>query len=76
MRYFPDFVSKVSDFEVVTDNVGRRPWREGGMLGTLGIRVPVVHGYGAGGRGFELSWGAAKEICSLVDQVTGPRAQL
>lgn len=78
-KYFPDFVSRVEDFEVVCDNVGRRPWRQGGLkievedhpfdkddrlfAGQIG---KVVHGYGAGGRGFELSHGIAEEMCQLV----------
>jgi len=72
VRYFPDFVSDVKGFEVVQDNVGRRPWREGGLriehdqIEQNGQKVPVVHGYGAGGRGYELSWGAAEKICELL----------
>lgn len=74
VRFFPDFVSDVNDFQIVQDNVGRRPWRKGGMrievdeLTQDGMRLPVVHAYGAGGRGYELSWGAAEEVCDLVDQ--------
>ncbi|OJJ46807.1 hypothetical protein ASPZODRAFT_142601 [Penicilliopsis zonata CBS 506.65] len=69
-KYWPDFVSKVEDFEVVMVNVGRRPWREGGMRierEELGKGRVVVHGYGAGARGYELSWGAAERIAGLVD---------
>ncbi|KAK5946322.1 hypothetical protein PMZ80_000464 [Knufia obscura] len=82
VRCFPDFVSDVKDFEVVSDNVGRRPWREGGMrievdeLVQGGARIPIVHGYGAGGRGYELSWGAAEEICKLVEKSGKPHARL
>ncbi|KAJ9651589.1 hypothetical protein H2198_009144 [Neophaeococcomyces mojaviensis] len=68
-HYFPDFVKDMKDFDIVTDNVGRRPWREGGLR--IVVEKPedgrtVVHGYGAGGRGYELSWGAAEKICDLV----------
>lgn len=58
---------------VIADVVGRRPTRDGGMrlqieksssLGE-GVRA-VVHAYGAGGRGYELSWGVAQEVTSLV----------
>jgi len=66
---FPDFVTDASKFEVVKENVGRRPWREGGYrfeAEVIGSGMTVVHGYGAGGRGFELSWGAAGEIVELV----------
>lgn len=80
-KYFPDFVSRVEDFEVVCDNVGRRPWREGGLRIEVedrrfddedqrfaGQTGKVVHGYGAGGRGFELSHGIAEEVCRLVEK--------
>jgi len=68
-KYFPEFVKDVKDFDVVTDNVGRRPWREGGLrVETEQFRDGrmVVHGYGAGGRGYELSWGAAEQICDVA----------
>lgn len=73
VRYFPEFVEDVSKFEIVGDNVGQRPWRQGGMRieideQSLGEKGTVVHGYGAGGRGYELSWGAAEEICALVEK--------
>lgn len=71
VRYFPEFVDSVEKFEVIQDNVGRRPWREGGMRieidnDVLADRATVIHGYGAGGRGYEISWGAAEKICGLV----------
>lgn len=66
---FPDFVDAVEKFDVVRDNVGRRPWREGGLRmeiegGKRGKKI--VHGYGAGGRGYELSWGVAERLVGLV----------
>ncbi len=68
-KHFPDFVDDVRKFEVVKDNVGRRPWREGGMRiesEQLPAGRAIVHGYGAGGRGYELSWGAAAQVVDLV----------
>ena len=65
---FPDFVTNPDDFDVVQDNVGRRPWREGGArieAETLSAGRTVIHGYGVGGRGYELSWGVAAEIMLL-----------
>lgn len=70
VRYWPDFVSKEEDFEIVAVNVGRRPWREGGIcveVEKLSNDNVVVHGYGAGARGYELSWGVADKIASLVE---------
>lgn len=67
---FPDFVKRLDDFEVLRDNVGRRPFREGGLRMEVeevdGGRRRIVHGYGAGGRGYELSWGAAERLVELV----------
>lgn len=67
---FPDFVRKVDDFEVIRDNVGRRPFREGGLRMEVeevdGGRKRIVHGYGAGGRGYELSWAIAERLVEMV----------
>lgn len=61
------------DLRAIAHVVGRRPTREGGMRveietialldGESGI---VVHAYGAGSRGYEMSWGVAKEVAELV----------
>lgn len=76
---FPDFVDSVDRFEVVQDNVGRRPWREGGYrieVESVGRDRTIVHGYGAGGRGYELSWGAAERVAELVKASVGARTRL
>ena len=76
---FPDFVANVEDFVILKNNVGRRPWREGGYrfeAEQVGAGKTVVHGYGAGGRGYELSWGAAGQIAELVKEVIGTQARL
>jgi FAD dependent oxidoreductase len=73
---FPDFVQRLEDFDVVCDNVGRRPFREGGLRMEVeeveeaeqvqyGCKR-VVHGYGAGGRGYELSWAVAERLVELL----------
>lgn len=80
VRYFREFVSDVDSFDVVQDNVGFRPWRAGGMRieidnDVLDGQTSVVHGYGAGGRGYEMSWRAAEQICELVERcLQKPRA--
>lgn len=62
---------------VITDVVGRRPTREGGMRIEIEERQftgldgqlkngPVVHAYGAGGRGFEIGWGVAREVAAMA----------
>ncbi|RDA88103.1 hypothetical protein CP532_6850 [Ophiocordyceps camponoti-leonardi (nom. inval.)] len=51
---------------------GRRPTREGGMRVEVEEREDggsierVIHAYGAGGRGFEMSWGVAEEVSRLA----------
>ncbi|KAM0471145.1 hypothetical protein ACHAP7_009262 [Fusarium lateritium] len=66
--------------KVIKDVVGRRPAREGGMRveteakdTTWGVKH-VVHAYGAGGRGYELSWGVASEVADLVREVLDSKA--
>lgn len=49
--------------------MGRRPAREGGMrieVEELANGRAVVHAYGAGGRGFELSRGVAEDTTALM----------
>ncbi|RAK75758.1 Fcf1-domain-containing protein [Aspergillus fijiensis CBS 313.89] len=59
-------------FDVIQDIVGRRPAREGGMrieverLEAGDGQRTVVHAYGAGGRGFEISWGVAEDVFKLM----------
>lgn len=69
---FPDFWAQEEELEVVQDVVGRRPTRENGMRLEIerieGASKTIVHGYGAGGRGYELSWGIAEEILALVEK--------
>ncbi|KAH8906001.1 FAD dependent oxidoreductase-like protein [Coniochaeta sp. PMI_546] len=60
-------------FKVIRDIVGRRPTRKGGMRLELEHNLqsyPVVHAYGLGGRGYELSWGVAEEVVALVKEAT------
>ncbi|KAM0279071.1 hypothetical protein ACHAO9_011889 [Fusarium lateritium] len=63
--------ARASDrFHVVKDIVGRRPAREGGLrleMERLNSGI-VVHAYGIGGRGLELSWGIADEVVTLLHQ--------
>ncbi|OAP59459.1 hypothetical protein AYL99_06757 [Fonsecaea erecta] len=79
VEMFPYFVDSIEKFEVMRDVVGRRPWREGGYrieTESFGPGQDVVHGYGAGGRGYELSWGAAERILVLVKESVGTGARL
>jgi len=56
-------------YTVLADIVGRRPPRKGGMRlerEDLGEGRVVVHAYGMGGRGYEVSWGVAEDVSKLV----------
>ena len=49
--------------------MGRRPAREGGLrieAEAVGDEKNIVHAYGAGGRGFELSRGVAEDATALM----------
>lgn len=74
---FPDFVKSADEFEVVKVNVGRRPWRRGGLrleVETCRNGRRIIHGYGAGGRGYELSWGVAQTLLDLFQSSSSEEA--
>lgn len=64
--------SEAESVAVIADVVGRRPTREGGMRiefeqrTVSGRGANVLHAYGAGGRGYEISWGVAVEVAKLA----------
>ncbi|KAL1971301.1 hypothetical protein VTN77DRAFT_253 [Rasamsonia byssochlamydoides] len=76
-KWFPFTPESQGQFDVIRDIVGRRPAREGGVrleaetvsvvgAGGQTSHPVVVHAYGAGGRGYELSWGIAEEVTDLL----------
>jgi D-amino-acid oxidase len=68
-KWFPFTPESGGQFDVIRDIVGRRPAREGGMrieVEKLANGKQIVHAYGAGGRGFELSWGVAEGTAALM----------
>ncbi|KAH1693799.1 hypothetical protein KXW42_008060 [Aspergillus fumigatus] len=68
-KWFPFTEGSGGQFDVIRDIVGRRPAREGGMrieAERVGGDRFIVHAYGAGGRGFELSWGVAQDVVQLM----------
>ena len=70
-KCFPDFVSSADTFETEKINVGRRPWREGGVkleVEYLDADQTIIHSYGLGGRGYELSHGVAQRVVELFEQ--------
>ena len=70
-KWFPFTAESRGKFDVIRDIVGRRPAREGGMrieVERIADRETVVHAYGAGGRGFELSVGVAEDVVDLMSE--------
>ncbi|KAJ6113471.1 hypothetical protein N7523_006788 [Penicillium sp. IBT 18751x] len=68
-KWFPFTTESGGQFDVIQDIVGRRPAREGGMrieIEKLESEKQIVHAYGAGGRGFELSRGVAEDTAALM----------
>ncbi|OKL55477.1 hypothetical protein UA08_09227 [Talaromyces atroroseus] len=73
-----DALSSWRNKRVIADVVGRRPTRQGGMriepeerLLSNGNKKNVIHAYGAGGRGFEISWGVAAEVAEMAKELLG-----
>lgn len=67
-RLWPEILNSKGEFDVIRDIVGRRPTRKGGMrleVERVG-KGKLVHAYGAGGRGYEISWGVADEVLKMV----------
>jgi D-amino-acid oxidase len=69
MNSFLELLNGEEDFNVVTDIVGRRPSRIGGMrleVEALTRHRFLVHASGAGGRGVEMSGGIAEAVSHMV----------
>ena len=68
-KMYPTVLGKGGKFHVIRDVVGRRPAREGGLrleVEQVSSQRKIVHAYGAGGRGIELSWGIAEKVWSMI----------
>jgi len=68
---FPELLDAEGKFDVIRDIVGRRPSRLGGMrleVERFKNKRFVVHAYGAGGRGVEMSWGIAEAVVKMVER--------
>ncbi|KAF2688424.1 D-amino-acid oxidase [Lentithecium fluviatile CBS 122367] len=68
----------IEHLDVVRHGVGLRPVRTGGTRiekERIG-GVWVVHNYGAGGAGYQSSYGCAQAAVDLVEDALGPRAKL
>ncbi|KAI1818297.1 nucleotide-binding domain-containing protein [Poronia punctata] len=73
-QMYPDILGPggKGKFTVIRDIVGRRPTRKGGMRVekeiVKGGKGVIIHAYGLGGRGYELSWGVADKVAGLLDE--------
>lgn len=63
--YLPEFNWK--NLEIVREQVGFRPYREGGYR--IERKGRIIHCYGVGGAGFQSSWGCADKVIKLVSQI-------
>ncbi|KAF8241428.1 D-amino acid oxidase [Wilcoxina mikolae CBS 423.85] len=68
----------VEGLDIIRTYVGLRPLRIGGVRLEEEVinGVKVVHNYGAGGFGFQASYGMAEYAAKLVDKVISARAKL
>ncbi|KAH8899396.1 FAD dependent oxidoreductase-like protein [Thozetella sp. PMI_491] len=76
---YPKVLGESGKFAVIRDVVGRRPTRKGGIRlerERVGDSRAVLHAYGLGGRGYELSWGLAQGVVDEVMKHLGPSPKL
>ncbi|KAI3405532.2 hypothetical protein KGF56_001550 [Candida oxycetoniae] len=72
-KYFPDLMKATPSgekyFDIIRINVGLRPMRRGGLKVDLEKHNGqfVVNNYGAGGMGYELSYGSSLKVLELVN---------
>lgn len=72
-------MGKESNLDVIRHAVGLRPVREKGNRierELLGTGLWVVHNYGAGGAGYQSSYGCAQAAVDLIEDALGARARL
>lgn len=68
----------IEHLDIIRHGVGLRPVREGGTRvekERVG-HVWVVHNYGAGGAGYQSSYGCASNAVALVEEILGPAPKL
>ncbi|KAF3764723.1 nucleotide-binding domain-containing protein [Cryphonectria parasitica EP155] len=78
---YPGIADEAGSVTVLKDIVGRRPTRHGGARIEReevdgGPGRTIVHAYGLGGRGYEMSWGVAEMVARLVEGAEPTRARI
>ncbi|KAK8075178.1 hypothetical protein PG997_009841 [Apiospora hydei] len=66
---YPQILGKDQKYRAIADVVGRRPTRKNGMRlekELTGDGNCIIHAYGLGGRGYELSWGVGEAVADLL----------
>lgn len=80
LKIFPELMKSNPEtgakyFDVTKINVGFRPAREGGLrlesesVSHKGKKVEIIHAYGAGGSGYELSYGVATRVNEILREL-------
>ncbi|TID15200.1 nucleotide-binding domain-containing protein [Venturia nashicola] len=69
----PELLNGQGEFEVLSEQVGLRPGRKGGVRCEIEVlgqeeRMVVCHAYGHGGGGFQKSIGCAKKVVRLLGE--------
>ncbi|QDS74927.1 hypothetical protein FKW77_004292 [Venturia effusa] len=73
-EWAPELLNAEGEFDVLSEQVGLRPGRKGGVrceIEVLGEQVVVCHAYGHGGGGFQKSIGCAKKVVRLLGEYFG-----
>ena len=70
----------IEHLDIVRHGVGLRPVREGGTRiekeRLRGSGTWIVHNYGAGGAGYQSSYGCAQAAVNLIEEALGPQVKL
>lgn len=64
-KYLPEY--NWDNLEIVRQQVGFRPFREGGYR--IERKSKIIHCYGVGGAGFQSSWGCAEKVMKLITEI-------
>ncbi|KAK7743625.1 hypothetical protein SLS53_004160 [Cytospora paraplurivora] len=76
---YPSIADESGSVRVLKDIVGRRPARHGGARLEREEGAPgktIIHAYGLGGRGYEMSWGVAETVASLAADPSTTKARI